>query len=702
MAPKRSVSRSILQSSSQQAGSRGSFGKGQHQVCGIAGFGGRDVARGSDGLETTGVLLRRMIHTLAHRGPDGYGFHAEPGIGLAHARLSIIDLSTGDQPIHNPRRTVWTVFNGEIFNYLELRRDLEAAGCVFYTHSDTEVIVHLYDRYGDAFVEHLNGQFAIALWDGERQRLVLARDRAGIRPLYLARDGGRLWFASEVKALIAALPDRAALDPRCLAETFATWSPIEPHTVYRGVESLPPGHLLTLEADGRETLRRYWDWTFPDAEDTAPSRFPLSVEAATAELRELLIDAVRLQLRADVPVGAYLSGGLDSSGIVALIRGFTDTTVRTFSVAFEDGEFDESAHQMAMVRHLGTDHTTLRCTRRDIGEAFPRLVRHAETPVLRTAPVPLMLLAGSVREHGYKVVLTGEGADEVFGGYDLFKEAKIRRFWARQPDSRFRPRLLERLYGYLPNSPVRNPAFAQSFFGQGMEHLSRPVFAHAPRWTTSQRALGLLSPELRAEVGLDAGGFNALDAFEATLPAEIARWSPLARDQYVEAKSLLAGYLLSSQGDRVAMANSIEGRFPFLDHRVIEFANRLPPSYKIRGMTEKYLLRRALADLLPDDIVNRTKQPYRAPDSASFFFDGAPLDYVADLMSERSLREAGYFDAAAIGRLVDKCRAGRATGFADNQAFVGALSTMLLHRTLADWTASARADGIAGTTAAST
>ena len=642
-------------------------------MCGIAGFSGPDVRP-----DEAQPLLRRMIHTLAHRGPDGYGFHADDGIGLAHARLSIIDLNTGDQPIHNPSRTVWTVFNGEIFNYVELRRELEAEGRVFYTQSDTEVIVHLYDRDGDDFVQHLNGQFAIALWDATRRRLVLARDRAGIRPMYLAREAGRLWFASEVKALLAALPQCAAIDPRGLAETFATWSPIEPHTVYRGIESLPPGHLLTREADGRETLRRYWDWTFPDEADTSPSRFPLSVEDATAELRELLIDAVRLQLRADVPVGAYLSGGLDSSGIVAMIRRFTDTPVRTFSVAFEDGEFDESEHQMAMVRHLGTDHTTLRCTRRDIGEAFPRLIRHTETPVLRTAPVPLMLLAGSVRKHGYKVVLTGEGADEVFGGYDLFKEAKIRRFWAQQPGSTFRPRLLERLYGYLPNSPVRNPAFAQSFFGQGMQHLQRPVFAHVPRWTTSQRALGLLSPELRAEVS----AFDPLDAFEATLPAQIARWSPLARDQYVEAKSLLAGYLLSSQGDRVAMANSIEGRVPYLDHRIIEFANRLPPSYKIRGMTEKWLLRRALADLLPDDILQRTKQPYRAPDSTSFFFDGQPLDYVADLMSEASLREAGYFDAAAVGRLFDKCRAGRATGFADNQAFVGVLSTMLLHHTL--------------------
>lgn len=644
-------------------------------MCGIAGFSGPDVYP-----DAARPLLARMIHTLAHRGPDGYGFHAEPGVGLAHARLSIIDLATGDQPIHNPHRDVWTVFNGEIFNYIELRAELEAAGHVFYTRSDTEVIVHLYDRHGDRFVEYLNGQFAIALWDARRQRLVLARDRAGIRPLFHVRAQGRTWFASEVKALLAALPQCASIDPAGLVQTFTFWSTLEPQTIYRDVQSLPPGCLLAIESDGSETLRRYWDWTFPDAVDSAPVREPRSVDQAAAELRELLVDAVRLQLRADVPVGAYLSGGLDSSGIVAMIRGFTQTPVRTFSVAFEDGEFDESEHQMAMVRHLGTDHTTLRCTRRDIGDAFPRLIRHTETPVLRTAPVPLMLLAGSVREQGYKVVLTGEGADEVFGGYDLFKEAKIRRFWAGQPDSRMRPLLLQRLYGYLENSPVRNPAFAQSFFGQGMEHLQRPIFAHTPRWATSQRALAFLSPELRASVG----DWNPLDAYERTLPAEISSWSGLARDQYVEAKSLLAGYLLSSQGDRVAMASSIEGRVPYLDHRVIEFANRLPASFKIRGMTEKYILRRALADLLPQEILQRTKQPYRAPDSQSFFFDGQPLDYVAELMGADSIRAAGYFDPASVGRLVEKCRQGRATGFADNQAFVGILSTMLVHRGLDD------------------
>ena len=616
-------------------------------------------------------LLETMIHTLHHRGPDGYGYHAADGIGLAHARLSIIDLATGDQPIRNERGDVWIVFNGEIFNYIELRAALVAQGHHFYTQSDTEVIVHLYDRYGDKFVDHLNGQFAIALWDARRRRLVLARDRAGIRPLFYTKARGRIWFASEIKSLLAVLPERANLHVRGLVEALSFWAPADPDTLFEDVLSLPPGHLLAIEASGEEKLTQYWDWTFP-AIGTPPA-FD-SIEAATEELRALLVDAVRLQLRADVPVGAYLSGGLDSSGIVAMIRGFTDTPVRTFSVAFEDAEFDESEHQRAMVRHLGTDHTTLQCTRRQIGEAFPRLMRHAEAPVLRTAPVPMMLLSARVREEGYKVVLTGEGADEVFGGYDIFKEAKVRRFWARQPNSKMRPKLLGRLYGYLENSPVRNPAFAQSFFGQGLEHIDRAIFAHVPRWTTSQRALAFVSPELRASLG----EWDALGFYERRLPPEILSWRPLARDQYVEAKSLLAAYLLAAQGDRVAAANSIEGRVPYLDHRVIEFGNRLPENYKIRGMTEKYLLRRALADLLPLDIVTRTKQPYRAPDSQSFFFDGQALDYVTDLLSAERVRKAGYFDPVMVGRLVDKCRTDKATGFADNQAFVGVLSTMLL------------------------
>jgi len=610
-----------------------------------------------------------MIGRLHHRGPDGYGFHQQGPVGLAHARLSIIDLAGGDQPISNEDATVWVVFNGEIFNYLELRVDLEAKGHRFKTHSDTETIVHAYEEYGDGFLARLNGQFSIALWDATQQRLLLARDRVGIRPLYFCEDQGRLLFASEVKALRPAMRRSLSLDEGALAQLFTFWTTIGDRTLFQGIRSLPPGHLLIAEG-GRLSISQYWSWQGASPDQQSRLSFGEAVES----LRALLVDAVKLQLRADVPVGAYLSGGLDSSGIVALIRGFSSTPMRTFSVAFEDPEFDESAFQQVMVDHLGTDHTTIRCRKRDIGELFPTLIQHTESPVLRTAPVPLMMLSGLVRKEGFKVVLTGEGADEVFGGYDLFKEAKVRRFWAAQPDSRARSALLTRLYPYLAHSPVGNAAMAATFYGQGLTDVQDPFYAHKPRWATTARLWNFFSPELRAALAPQ----DPIQGLKDSLPPDFGSWDGLSRDQYVEVQTLLSGYLLSSQGDRVCMANSVEGRVPYLDHRVIEFTNQLPARYKIRGLTEKAILRQALRPYLPENVAARVKQPYRAPDCLSFFDSGKPLDYVAELLSPGRIKSTGLFEASAVSRLFEKCRSGRAIGFSDNMAFVGILSTMLL------------------------
>ncbi|MGC9236616.1 MAG: asparagine synthase (glutamine-hydrolyzing) [Thiomonas sp.] len=612
--------------------------------------------------------LATMIAQLQHRGPDEQGLHTQGPIGLAHARLSIIDLSSGTQPMTNEDGTVWVTFNGEIFNYLELRADLLRRGHRFSTQSDTEVLVHLYEEHGDALVEQLNGQFAFALWDSVRQRLLLARDRTGIRPLFHTRVPGGLAFASEIKALLALPEVPRRIDARALGEVFTYWAPLPPHAVFEGIASLPPGHVMTVDAQGSR-LHRYWDWTFPPA----PIEADRSADAYAEELRGLLIDAVRLQLRADVPVAAYLSGGLDSSIVTTLIRHYTDTPLRTFSLTFDDAEFDESAWQQRLVQHLHTEHTTVHCTRADIAAAFPRAIAHAETPIVRTAPAPMMLLADGVRAAGYKVALTGEGADEVFGGYDIFKEGRVRRFIARQPDSRCRPRLLERLYPYLKHSPAAGRAMTERFFREGEARFREPGFAHLPRWTTTRRITAFLSPELRAA----ATRFDPVDALH--LPAKLSRWEPLNQDQYIEAHTLMSGYLLCSQGDRMAMAASIETRFPFLDHRLIAFASRLPPRYKLMGLVEKYLLKRSMDGLLPDALRHRTKQPYRAPDSQSFFHDGEPVDYVAELFSAARLKEAGYFDLPAAIRLFDKARAGKVIGFGDNMAFVGMLSTLLLH-----------------------
>jgi asparagine synthase (glutamine-hydrolysing) len=358
---------------------------------------------------------------------------------------------------------------------------------------------------------------------------------------------------------------------------------------------------------------------------------------------------------------------------VSIIHRHASAPLRTFSVAFEDAEFDESPYQQQMAQFLGTAHETVHCTRRQIGERFPEFVWHAESAVVRTAPVPLMLLSARVREAGLRVVLTGEGADEVFGGYDVFKEGKIRRFWASQPHSSWRPALLRRLYPYLRHSPVGNQAYAANFFGRGLADTRNPAYAHGARWATTRRLWNFFSADVKHSLG---AGHEVPDI---PMPAEFGSWEALARDQYVEAKTLLEGYLLSSQGDRVAMANSVEGRMPFLDHRIVEFAGRLPARFKLRGLREKAILKSALADLLPAETLARTKQPYRAPDASCFFIDGRPLPYVEELLCGARIRDAGYFDAPAVTRLVDKCRAGRAIGFGDNMALVGIVSTMLLH-----------------------
>lgn len=616
-----------------------------------------------------------MIDLLRHRGPDDAGLYQGGAAVLGHARLSIIDLGGGHQPLCNEDESIWTTFNGEIFNYVELRHRLLSRGHTLRTHSDTEVLVHLYEDLGADMVHELNGQFAFAIWDARRGRLLLARDRVGIRPLFYTRVGDRLLFASEIKALLSCTGVERRLDLQALSEVFTCWAPLPPRTPFAGIHCLPPGHVLVAEARaGTIATRRYWDWTFPRQAPDGDLHAPAIADTA-AEVRSLLVDSVRLQLRADVPVGAYLSGGLDSSIITSMIRRYTGSPLRTFSLTFEDDEFDERPYQEELSRYLQTDHEPLVCRRADIAAAFPEAVYHAELPLFRTAPVPLMLLAGLVRQRGFKVVLTGEGADEVFGGYDLFKEAAARRFWARDPDSKLRPQILNRLYPYLRNSPAASPAYAQAFFRQGFDQPDLPYFGHLPRFTTTRRALRFLSADVRATLASD----DPLARLSASLPADLMTWAPLCRDQYIEAHTLMSGYLLSAQGDRMAMARSIEGRFPFLDHRVIEHANRLPPTHKLLGLHEKRVLREAAADLLPPRIGRRPKQPYRAPEAACFFRDGQPLPWVADLLAPARLADSGLFDPAASALLLRKCQAGQATGFADNLAFVALLSTQLLH-----------------------
>ena len=435
-------------------------------MCGIAGifqWNGQPVRR---------ELLERMVATLDHRGPDAFGTELIGPVGLGHTRLSIIDLAGGVQPMPSADGQLTVTFNGEIFNYIELRQELTALGRTFTTDSDTEVLLQAYAQWGENCVTRFNGQWAFAIWDAPRKKLFVSRDRSGKRPLFYtvvgSGNGRTLLFASEIKAILTHPAVSKSIDPISLDQLFTFWSPLPDRTIFHGVRQLPAAHSLTVQG-GEMRVTRYWDVDFS-------RRFEhQSARELEEQLLELLTDATRVRLRSDVPVGAYLSGGLDSSITAALAKNLNRERLCTFSLEFENPEFDESVFQQDVVRRLGTEHRTIRCTHDDIGRVFPRVIQHTEIPILRTAPAPMFLLSKLVRESGYKVVLTGEGADEVFGGYDIFKEAKLRRFWSRQPDSKTRPLLLKRLYPYMKNIHVTAACVLESLLPGPAAKTEQPV-----------------------------------------------------------------------------------------------------------------------------------------------------------------------------------------------------------------------------------
>jgi asparagine synthase (glutamine-hydrolysing) len=636
-------------------------------MCGIA---GRYRFHPSTSDTETQSDIKKMLSVIRHRGPDESGIYVDEKVGLGSVRLSIIDISSGQQPMCDASGEYWIVYNGEIFNYLELRKEIEKKGISLKTNCDTEVVVQMYALYGADCLQYLNGQFAFCIWNEKKQELFLARDRMGVRPLFYWKDANSFAFCSEIKGLFTLKEVDRRINTKGIAQIFTFWTTISPNTPFENIYELPPGHFMLVKPSSLK-IEKYWTLDFP----IDSNYYPGNLNEAVEEFRDLLKDAVRIRLRADVQVAAYLSGGLDSSVITSLIKEINPGILNTFSIGFKDKAFDESAYQMEAAKYFNTNHTAFECSSEEIAEQFVNTIWHTEFPILRTAPTPMFLLSKKVRERNIKVVMTGEGSDEILAGYDIFKEAKIRRFWAKEPSSMMRPKLLSKLYPYLPMLKDRGNLGAKMFFGYKLTETSNPLYSHLLRWHNTSRIKSFFSDEITEQLK----GYDALEEISEKLPKQFPNWSELAQSQYLEATIFMSGYLLSSQGDRMAMGNSVEGRYPFLDYRVVEFCSKLPDSFKLNGLNEKFLLKKMSAGKIPESITKRIKQPYRAPITTTFF-NSHTLPFITDILSENSIKSFGLFNPQKVNSLINKIKLQKNVSEVDQMAITGILSTQLLEK----------------------
>ncbi len=630
-------------------------------MCGIVGFYGNSFS-----AEQQQLVLNKMLTRIGYRGPDETGIYLHRGCGMGNVRLSIVDLSSGQQPLSNQDGSLWIAYNGEVYNHIELREQLIKKGHRFKTTCDTEVVLHMYEEYGAKCLEYLNGQFAFSIWNEKTKTLFLGRDRFGIRPLYYTEVNNQLVFASEIKCLFEHPMVERQINTRGLKESFTLWAPLSPNTFFENIKELPPGHFLELK-EGVVNVQPYWRHKFSD------TKFTGSIQEAGEELYSLLKDSVSLRLRADVQVAAYLSGGLDSSVTTALVKEIQPNVLNTFSIGFDELAYDESAYQKEVANFFNTNHKSISCNNKAISELLPKALYHTEAPLLRTSPIPMMLLSSLVRENDIKVVLTGEGADEMLGGYNIFKETIIRHFWARQPQSKIRPLLLKKLYPYIPQMATASPMMLKMFFGYQLEQTQSPIYSHLLRWRNGQQLTNLLADEHQTVLA----GYDPTQVVVDKLSDELKGYSALEKAQLIESRLFMSSYLLSSQGDRMAMANSVEGRYPFLDHRVAEFCASLPDDYKLKGLNEKVLLKTMMKEKLPTSVLKRPKQAYRAPVAQSILMN---KDLMAEYMSQEAIEQCGLFNPKKIEVLLRKMVGASAYSEQDNMALVGVLSSQILYK----------------------
>ena len=584
--------------------------------------------------------LRRMRDTMIHRGPDDEGLFISGNVGLGHRRLSIVDLSGGHQPMANADETSWITYNGELYNFRTLRAEMEAQGYAFKSKSDTEVVLRAYEVFGDACVEHLRGMFAFAIWDGRRQRLLLARDRLGIKPLYYALHDGTFFFASEIKAILTAGTLRPQFNEAILPEFLATRFVSGEETFFRGVKKLLPGRTLAWSASEGFRERRYWK---PPVETDGATA---GREERAAEVRGQLEAAVRSHLMSDVPLGLFLSGGLDSSGLAALMAPMVREPIRTFSVGFDDPEANELAYARLAARAVGAEHREVIVSPQEFFDALPRLIWHEDEPIAFTASVPLYFVSRLARDH-VKVVLTGEGADELFLGYNRYRitawnERLGQAYWTLVP------RAVRALAAYLIGKlPRRIRRYAERSF------LALPAGARALFCDNFAVFPIALQRHLLTEGRL----LDARDPYAEPLRCyEEASGGTLERMSYADVQTYLVELLMKQ--DQMSMAASVESRVPFLDHEFVEHAMAMPGRFKLRGWRTKAVLREALRDLVPGQILKRRKMGFPVP--VGRWLRGPFWPIVQEfVLGPRALRR-GFFEPAVLQRLAQEHRTGEA------------------------------------------
>jgi asparagine synthase (glutamine-hydrolysing) len=597
-------------------------------MCGIAGFADLTAVAGRS-LESDRSRVKAMCDVMRHRGPDDEGFHVEPGVALGMRRLSIIDLATGNQPMRNEHGTIHVVFNGEIYNYRELRDALEAHGHRFATSSDTETIVHGYEEWGEQVFSKLRGMFGIALWDARTRTLLLARDRAGIKPLYFAEGAGRLFFGSEAKCVLANPEVDRRLDAAALDHYLAYQYTPRDGSIFRGVRKLRPGHYLKA-ASGTVTTAQYWQLP-TDRTGT----FRGDERDALAELRTVLADAVRSHMIADVPLGAFLSGGIDSSIVVALMAQASDRPVKTFSIGFEEAEFDELPHARRVAQHLGTDHHEF-VVRPDALGILDRVVWHFDEPFADPSAIPTWYVSEMARRH-VTVVLSGDGGDELFGGYTRYvPHPRVTSFDRLAP-------VVGRAVAAAAWRALPHGARGKNF----LRHVARDRqgrYVDSVTFYHADERRALLSPAVRAELG----DWNAERAFSS--PFDRFRDLPLqAQLMAFDFETYLPEDCLVKV-DRMSMAHSIESRVPLLDHLVVEFAASLPATLKMPGGRLKHLLKQLAFSLVPREVLDRPKQGFGVP--VARWFRGELRDAFGDILGSPLARQRGYFDAGFVNRVL--------------------------------------------------